>query len=185
MNACLDVAQQQVLAWMALLNIDPGGLVAIGIVTGLLLAGLYAGYRTVRWHYLPKGYRSPQILRRGLKEGGMDKSQRDHHIRQMVADALTDVFEDWEYRGIISRDEKNRWYKRLGFAYRIFDLLPKQHKKPKKLSKPLLIRLKTLARKNLAAIRNQRPLPIPDPPKEVSAPKINNLSSFFNRKNAA
>lgn len=96
------------------------------------------------------------------------KREREEAMKQIIADVITDAFEDLEYRGIITRDETNRWYRKFSYVCTLPDLVPAKVRATVETIKTRRARAHGSATK---------PIPIPDGP---PAPEVS-LSQMMRR----
>lgn len=85
--------------------------------------------------------------------------EREEEVKHILADAVTDLFEDLRYRDILTRHEVNRFYNLFARTCGITDLVPQNAKTVKSAIKE---------RRARANGSGSKPVPIPDGPPEVA-----------------
>lgn len=91
-------------------------------------------------------------IQRGLLMGKKKKAERQSFLKQLLADVVTDGFEEAWLRGKVTREEANNIYRAIGKTHGIPDLLP--HMTPAQLK---------------SAIKGRRARGLPSPAQEKPA----------------
>lgn len=119
------------------------------VLAGILLIAIgamlfaYAADKGRRYHFRRK--RGEQMTRK----------ERQQYIKTVVGDAITDVLEEMEYKGILHRSEVRRLYRQLGMVLNVRGLLPSKAN----LTKQEMAALEAFVK----SVRSKKPLPIPGP----------------------
>ncbi len=134
---------------------------ATGIIYGI------KGFSVLEEHYKNKKQRA----RRVAKGMSMTTPEQENRERVLMADGITDVLEDYEYLGKMTRERVMVWYRRFGNLLNLPDLLEKHEKL-----------MKDILRKKYpkGKLGNVVVMPIPDAAPE--APRGNGLLSRLRAK---
>ncbi len=140
--------------------------IAGGVAFALIIYGI-KGFSVLEEHYKNKKQRAQRVA----KGMSMTTPEQENRERVLMADGITDVLEDYEYLGKMTRERVMVWYRRFGNLLNLPDLLEKHEKL-----------MKDILRKKYpkGKLGNVVVMPIPDAAPE--APRGNGLLSRLRAK---
>jgi hypothetical protein len=129
------------------------------IVASVILLSL-AVYQLYALDKMTRRLRNGKRVRRGNMSSELLE-------REKVADAICEALEKLYYNNEISLRARNRWYARIGKAYKLGDLKPKRRRCPKSYCVWLKDKIaRRISVSKIGDLLHIKPLPIPAPPGE-------------------
>lgn len=103
--------------------------------------------------------------------------RNEERLKTLIADIIGDAMEEAEFRGRITRSEKNNWYKRLGHSCGLSDLLPKRMR--------IIPDLKALKEELKTRLTREPKVPLPGSKQGVKQMKANAQKLLNSSKKSA